>query len=196
MFFVGPSSSRNHSEELIFNVYFNSTVHQISIHSSKSVKDLKTEIQTRTDVPVCRQLIKGWSKYTITPSDSTTLNNLTSSKENNVFLTDLSNEGFDDEVMIVETTTPTTAPTVYQLRIHYANEAKDYNLNFPPTKTLLDIKNDINALTRIPVRHQRWIGWPDNSSNSTKLCDTGIGPIHNLTLSRFQDTENNFSCDM
>lgn len=118
------------------------------------MKDLKTEIQTRTDVPICRQLIKGWSKYTITPSDSTTLNNLTSSKENNVFLTDLSHEGFDDEVMIVETTA-SAPPTVYQLRIHYANEAKDYNLNFPPTKTLLDIKNDINALTRIPVRHQR-----------------------------------------
>jgi hypothetical protein len=118
------------------------------------VRDLKTEIATRTEVPICRQLIKGWAKFTTTPSDSTTLNNLTTSKENNVFLTDLSQEGFDEEVMIVETTA-SSPPTIYQLRIHCLTEGKDYDLNFPPSRTILEIKTDIYAITRIPVRHQR-----------------------------------------
>lgn len=156
-FFVGPSSSsrNNSSEGLIINVFFNNIVHSIAIQSSKTVRDLKSEIEIRTEVPICRQLIKGWPKFISSPSDSTTLNNLTSSKENNVFLTDLTHEGFDEDVMIVETTTPPVAPSVYQLRIHNTSEGKHYDLNFPPTKTLQEIKQDVYAITRIPARHQR-----------------------------------------
>lgn len=190
--FSGPSSSNDSPEDLIFNVFFSNNVHRIPIQSSKTVRDLKQEIATRTEIPICRQQIKGWSKFVVNPSDSSPLRNLNVSKENNIFLTDLSAEGLlDDEVMIVE---PPPPPTMFQLRIHLMADGKEFDLNFPPTKTILDIKNDMHAITRIPVRHQKWIGWPENLSNSTKLSDTGIGAVHNLTLSRF-DTENNFNRD-
>lgn len=189
---AGPSSSRDSPEDLIFNVSFNNTLHRIPIQSSKTVRDLKQEISKRTEIPICRQQIKGWSKFVVNPSDSSPLRNLAVSKENNIFLTDLSNEGLlDDEVMIVD---PPAPPTVFQLRIHIIAEDKSFDLNFPASKTILDIKNDLHAITRIPVRHQKWIGWPENSSNSTKLSDTGIGAVHNLTLSRY-DGENNFNRD-
>lgn len=188
----GPSSSRDSPEDLFFNVFFSNNVHRIPIQSSKTVKDLKQEIATRTEIPICRQQIKGWSKFVVNPSDSSPLRNLNVSKENNIFLTDLSTEGLlDEDVMIVD---PSPPPSMFQLRIHLVADGKDFDLNFPPTKTILDIKNDMHAITRIPVRHQKWIGWPENLSNSTKLSDTGIGAVHNLTLSRF-DTENNFNRD-
>lgn len=86
-------------------------------------------------------------------------------------------------------------PPRFQLRIRYTNENKELNLNFPASKTVIEIKNDIYAVLKVPVRHQIWVGWPENSSNSTKLCDTGIGAIHSLTLSR-ADTEHNFNRDV
>lgn len=192
LFFAGPSSSRDSPEDLIFNVSFSNTVHRIPIQSSKTVRDLKQEIAKRTEIPICRQLIKGWSKFVVNPSDSSPLRNLNVSRENNIFLTDLSLEGLlDDEVMIVD---PPPPPSQFQLRIHIVADDRSFDLNFSPTKTIQDIKNDMYAITRIPVRHQKWIGWPENSSNSTKLSDTGIGAVHNLTLSRY-DTENNMNRD-
>lgn len=84
---------------------------------------------------------------------------------------------------------------MYQLRIRYTNENKDLNLNFPASKTLLDIKNDIYAVLKVPVRYQNWTGWPADSSNATKLSETGISAIHSLQLTR-NDSDNNFNRDV
>lgn len=82
---------------------------------------------------------------------------------------------------------PSLAPlnsenTNYQLRIYYTNEDRYLNLNFPATKTLIDIKNDLNAVLKIPVRFQRWEGWPEKVSATTKLSEMGIEQIHTLQL--------------
>jgi FAS-associated factor 1 len=119
------------------------------------------------------------------------LKSLNCSRESNIFLTDLTPEGFSDDVVIVSA----DPLPMYQLRIRYTNENKELNLNFPASKTILDIKTDIYAVTKIPVRHQVWVGWPDSSSNSTKLGETGFNSVQHLQLSR-NDPENNFSRDV
>jgi hypothetical protein len=141
-------------------------------------------------VPVCRQQIKGWLNSTIKEAqvDTTILKSLRTSKENNIFLTDMTSEGFSDDVEFVSA----EPPPVYQLRIHFTNDNRTQNLNFPSSKTILDIKNDLFAVFHVPVRHQVWVGWPAGSSNSTRLSECGIEAIHNLTLSR-NDVENNLN---
>lgn len=73
-------------------------------------------------------------------------------------------------------------PLSYQLNIHLTDENRTLSLNFPSTKTVLEIKTDIYAVTRIPVRHQIWSGWPEYSNNSKKLSEIGISPVHRLEL--------------
>lgn len=82
----------------------------------------------------------------------------------------------------------------YQLRIRYVEENKELNLNFPGSKTILEIKTDIYAVLKVPVRFQKWIGWPENSTNDTKLSETGFNAIHSLQLSRM-DSDNNFNAN-
>lgn len=72
------------------------------------------------------------------------------------------------------------------------NENQMIPLNFPGTKTILEVKIDLHAITNIPVRHQKWSGWPANTNNSTPLSDAGIGFNHNLELSR-DENENKIS---
>lgn len=108
-----------------------------------------------------------------------------------MFLTDMTNDGYSDDVVFVSE----DPPLMYQLRIRYTTENKELNLNFPASKTLLDIKNDIYAVLKVPVRHQNWTGWPDNATNATKLSETGINAIHSLVLTRI-DTDNNFNRDV
>lgn len=189
---TGPSTSRNQATDgLIFNVQFNSTVHQITISSLKTIKDLKEAIELKTSIPVCRQSIKGWPKHSHKEAqlDGTVLKSLNTSRESNIFLTDLTPEGLSDDVIIVSA----DPLPMYQLRIRYTNENKELNLNFPASKTILDIKTDIYAVTKIPVRHQVWTGWPENSSNITKLGETGFNAVQHLQLSRSNDVENSFN---
>ncbi|CRL04435.1 CLUMA_CG017520, isoform A [Clunio marinus] len=196
---AGPScsSSKNNTDELIFNVHFNNRSHQIHISSLKTIKDLKEAIFAKTSVPLCRQLIEGLqTSKEAQIIDTTVLRTLNVSRENNIFLTDISNEGFSDDVVIVSD----DPLPMYQLRISYVNpfntsENKELNLNFPASKTILDIKNDIHAVLKVPVRHQNWVGWPESSSNSTKLSETGFNAVHLLQLTRI-DTENNFDRDV
>lgn len=104
----------------------------------------------------------------------------------------MTHEGFSDDVVFVSADPPTT----FQLRIRVTtqNEDKTLNLNFPASKTVLDIKNDIYAVTKIPARYQQWTGWPEGTEDRTKLSETGINPVHSLTLVR-KSTENNSNND-
>lgn len=144
-------------------------------------------------MPACRQSIKGWPKHSHKEAqvDATILKSLNTSRESNVFLTDLTPEGFSDDVVIVSA----DPLPMYQLRIRYTNENKELNLNFPASKSILEIKTDIYAVTKIPVRHQVWIGWPEGWSNSMKLGETGFNAVHNLQLSR-SESEINFNRDL
>ena len=158
-------------------------------------EDLKDVIRERTGVANCRQSITGWPKNSHKEAqiESTVLKSLNTSRENNIFLTDLSAEGFDDVVFV--SADPAPPLSMYQLRIYYSNESRELNLNFPAAKTILEIKNDIYAVTKIPVRYQVWVGWPESSSNATKLSETGFNAVHHLQLSRVE-AENNFNRDM
>ena len=84
-------------------------------------------------------------------------------------------------------TTSPQKPETFQLRINYINECRTLTLNFPASKTVLDIKNDLYALLKIPVRFQKWIGWPANVSNTSKLGDILSEPILNLELTRINE---------
>lgn len=145
-------------------------------------------------MPVCRQQIKGWPTATHKEAqiESTVLNTLKIAKEINVFLTDLTPMSLSDPDVVIVSADPLTT---YQLRIRYTNENRDVTINFDPSKTILDIKNDCFALFKVPVRHQIWTGWPEQSSNTTKLSETGFNGVHSLQLTRM-DVENNFNRDV
>jgi FAS-associated factor 1 len=158
------------------------------------VEDLKEAIARASAVPVCRQSIKGWPKHSHkeAQNNDAVLKSLNVSRDSNIFLTDLSAEGFSDDVVFVSASEPLP---MYQLRIYFTNENKELNLNFPASKTILEIKTDVYAVTLIPVRHQIWTGWPESSTNSTTLGETGFGGVHRLQLTR-ANPENNFSRDV
>lgn len=61
----------------------------------------------------------------------------------------------------------------YTLKITDLRSNKVYNLNYPGTKTIIEVKGDILTLTNINVRHQIWTGWP-TVDDQTMLALAGL----------------------
>ncbi|KAL1486594.1 hypothetical protein MTO96_031324, partial [Rhipicephalus appendiculatus] len=57
-------------------------------------------------------------------------------------------------------TVPSRGGSQVTLHIRDETSGNEYSISFPGSKTILELKQDVSDLTSIPVRHQRWIGWP------------------------------------
>ncbi|KAG5682038.1 hypothetical protein PVAND_011429 [Polypedilum vanderplanki] len=177
---AGPSTSTQ--SELTFNIRFKKDLITIKLSELQTVGELKQLIMKKTSVPVCRQNLK-MNNIPIRSmqSDSTKLKALNfNSNDINLELTDISNDGIAADIIPISPTSNSNGN--YQLRIYLTNENRYLNLNFAPSKTLLEIKNDVFAVLKTPVRFQVWEGWPSNATNDSKLSDLDIDHIHCLQL--------------
>uniref|UniRef100_A0A182IMQ1 Uncharacterized protein n=1 Tax=Anopheles atroparvus TaxID=41427 RepID=A0A182IMQ1_ANOAO len=157
--------------DLLFNVHFKEALHQINISNHATIGDLKAKIFSKTNVPVCRQALKGWEpgKQKDTANLSTPLKALSidGSKEFNLVLNDLTEEGFVGEASM--DVLPNLNQLTYTLHIHIEPENKLLKLNFPAQQDILSIKNSVYTVTDIPVRHQVWSGWPSNVNDNLTI---------------------------
>lgn len=182
----GPSTSTQIAPvttSLTFNIRFKNDLYTIKLSERQTVGELKQLIMKKTSVPVCRQNLKmNGVPMKSMQSDSTKLRALSlPSNEVSLELFDMTGDG------VVTSELPSlpllSSPnSVYQLRIHYTNEDRYLNLNFPASKTVLDIKNDLYAVLKIPVRFQLWQGWPEYVTNESTLADLNIENIFSLKL--------------
>lgn len=105
-------------QELAFHIHFNDQVNKIVLSSNLTVGklktllitvqdllkivllsgDLKTRIYEKTRVPVCRQQIRGWPQAIDKEASksATVLKNLHLSRDTNLFLRDISEDGIED----------------------------------------------------------------------------------------------------
>nr|CAD7204607.1 unnamed protein product [Timema douglasi] len=75
----------------------------------------------------------------------------------------------------------------YVLQVRDEMTNKTHTLNYPGSKTVLDVKRDTHTFTDIPVRHQAWSGWPRAAlrDERTTLACAGISyPLHALSVRR------------
>uniref|UniRef100_A0A023FM42 Putative regulator of the ubiquitin pathway n=1 Tax=Amblyomma cajennense TaxID=34607 RepID=A0A023FM42_AMBCJ len=109
--------------------------------------DVRQLIAQQTCVPPCRQSLMGWDHVT----DETPF---------------VASELAPGGSLLLRTTSPYPEPGApsrgNQVRLHIQDDTSgnEYAINFPGSKTILELKQDVSDLTSIPVRHQRWRGWP------------------------------------
>lgn len=204
--FNGQSASSGH-EEVTFNVRFDGRTFKVPIMNNLTVGELKIKIQEQTGVRVCRQALKGWheSKQREAQQNSTLLRALNTDKVTELFLSDMTREGFiGDTVATTNGSGGSVAGAsmpllnsmenqTFTLRITLKPSGDLKVLKFPGSHTVIAVKTDIYTVTDIPVRHQRWTGWPATVQNAMILADTGIALEHNFTLESAKEGRNNDS---
>lgn len=72
----------------------------------------------------------------------------------------------------------------YTLNIKDEIGKKTYNLKFPGSSKIFDVKTGIYSLIDVPIRNQQWKGWPSSVKNdSIMLAQSGISyPEHDLSV--------------
>lgn len=184
---AGPQSNVRHkAKDVVFNVHHKYDIYKITISNQATVGELKAKIMDVTAIPVCRQTLAGWMGTNQQCTNASILHTLNVARENELILTDLSTEGFTDDVALRRQT------DTFTLKIKRQPEGIELQLNFPGQQTLIAIKTDIYTITDIPVRHQEWTGWPPNMNNNTTLAQSGIDLEHSLVL-RSNSSNSNFA---
>nr|XP_046247202.1 FAS-associated factor 1 isoform X1 [Scatophagus argus] len=167
---------------LNFMVEYRQRTVELVLEEGSTVGDIKQILETDLGVPVSKMQLKGWKSGDV--SDSTVLRSLHLPKNNSLYVL-----------------TPDIAPSAstsknsalqeslnqnFLLVISHREAQRDYNLNFPGSRTIQEVKRNISDLTNIPVRHQQWEGWPASASDdSMTLAVSGISyPCHHLSVCR------------
>lgn len=177
----GTSKPKSYERErtLTFHINHLNNEYKINLSEFSSLKDLKQLIWVQTNVPPCQQRLYGWKKEP--KSDYRSLQSLDLPKENTLYMSPAT-EDVDLTTDIVSLSNRMTQ--TYTLNIKNEINKETYNLKFPGTNTILDVKSGIYSLTAVPVRNQQWKGWPSSVKNdNVMLAQSGISyPEHDLSV--------------
>lgn len=58
----------------------------------------------------------------------------------------------------------------YTLIIHDETRSDTHTIDYPGSKTVRGVKEDLSSVTDIPVRFQVWTGWPSGTTDTTVSC--------------------------
>uniref|UniRef100_A0A665V8Z8 UBX domain-containing protein n=1 Tax=Echeneis naucrates TaxID=173247 RepID=A0A665V8Z8_ECHNA len=151
---------------LNFRVEYRQRSVELVLEEGSTVGEIKQILETELGVPASKMQLKGWKSGDV--SDS--VNKRLLRKEKLVIKLGLQ-ESLNQNFMLI---------------ISHREAQRDYNLNFPGSRTIQEVKRNISDLTNIPVRHQQWEGWPASASDdSMTLAASGIShPCHSLSVCR------------
>lgn len=135
--------------------------------------DIRAAIHQETGLAPCRQVIQGWANV---------------SDEMPVSLLELPPDAIlhVSSPELPDSSSSAAASEPVQVRLNIVDETTraHYSINYPSTKTFLQVKQDVSDLTSIPVRHQRWTGWPQGvlRDHATLAAICGDERVLQLTL--------------
>ncbi|XP_037554026.1 FAS-associated factor 1 [Nematolebias whitei] len=170
------------SRMLNFMVEYRQRSVELVLEESSTIREIKEFLQTELGIPASKMQLKGWKSGDVT--DSTVLRSLHLPKNNSLYV-------LTPDITPTASTSKNSALQEslnqnFLLVISHREAQRDYNLNFPGSRTIQEVKRNVSDLTNIPVRYQQWEGWPASASDdSMTLALSGISyPCHHLSVCR------------
>lgn len=165
---------------LNISVKYKDRIIHLEIPDTETIASIKTALFSEFGILPCRQQLCGWKQNHFT--DDTILSTLKLPSHTNLILSTTEAQSMSSTQLSFSD----KLNMMFKLHITDESNNKDYTLSFPGSKTIQEIKQDIYAVTNIPVRFQQWIGWPESAADeSMTLAAIDINfPIHNLLLKR------------
>ncbi|XP_062854487.1 FAS-associated factor 1 [Trichomycterus rosablanca] len=164
---------------LNFRIEYRTRTVEVVLEDASTVGEIKQVLETELQVPMSKMQLKGWKTGDV--SDITVLKTLHLPKNNSLYVL---TPDIASSASTSQSAQPESLNQNYLLIICHREAQKEYNLNFPGSRTIQEVKRNISDLTNIPVRHQQWDGWPSSASDdSMTLASSGISyPCHRLSV--------------
>ncbi|CAB3362571.1 Hypothetical predicted protein [Cloeon dipterum] len=177
----GPSTSSS-SDKITFHITHGEEEVDFVLSKKDQIECLKKLVGSKFSLPWCRIDLQGWRRPPA--SDKITFGDLRCPVFVPLVVVVLDpspdTASASDETNLIERLTQT-----FTLNITCETTKKSYNLKFPGSRTIGEVKHDIFEVTDIPVRYQKWSGWPSSVTDRVTLACSGVVyPEHNLTLCR------------
>jgi len=166
-----PMGNSTRSRLLELNIEYRDRMIHLKVPDHESITTVKTLLQEKVGVPPCQQELRGWKGNAVFPlTDRRLLQELNLPKENFLYLltpeipAQMTN-GDEEHIQ-----------TDINLRVIIIDDYHDktYNLNFPGSHTVHQVKRDVSAVTDIPVFRQEWTGWPEHTNDELSLIQIGL----------------------
>lgn len=185
---LGSSRRNDAQNNIIFNIHFNHEIFTIILPTSATIEQLKREIADATNVPMCRQALRGWppEKLSDAQKPTTRLSSLGLSQENELILIDMTEDGFMD--FENEEVTRRFDDT-FTLTIVEQPGGRQTQLKLNGRTTVQEVKQNLYYITDIAVRNQEWTGWPSGCDNYTTLAQSGIELSHNFIVENIAERQ-------
>uniref|UniRef100_A0AAY4C6C3 UBX domain-containing protein n=1 Tax=Denticeps clupeoides TaxID=299321 RepID=A0AAY4C6C3_9TELE len=148
---------------LHFRVEYRQRSVEVVLEESSTVGEIKQILETELQIPMSKMQLKGWKSGDVL--DSTLLRTLHLPKNNSLYVLtpDITPSASTSQNSALQETLNQN----FLLVITHREAQRDYNLHFPGTKTIQEVKRNVSDLTNIPVRHQQWDGWPASASDDS-----------------------------
>lgn len=157
---------------LNFSVRYKGTIIPLEIPDSETIGSIKSALYSELGVPSCRQELIGWPRNRVT--DDIVLSSLPLQQLTNLLLSAEGGVNFSSDPGADKLSLTDHLNMTYQLHIIDTTNSKEYDLCFPGTKSVLEVKLGVQDITSIPVRFQRWVGWPETAKED-KMTLGAIG---------------------
>ncbi|XP_066299266.1 FAS-associated factor 1-like isoform X2 [Branchiostoma lanceolatum] len=171
---------------LEFKVEYRERTVDVMLDDTSTVGNIKEVLQAELGIPTDQQHLRGFSQE---EPDDAVLSSLNLPRENRLFLLtpDLPvASGSGSQEVDGESITLERMLLEFKLNVVDVDKGIEYNLHFPGSRTIHQVKCDVYSLTDIPVRNQIWKGWPqDAKDDDMTLAGCGIPhPSHDLEVWR------------
>jgi len=184
-----PLVASTRSRMLELNVEYRDQMIHLKVPDHETVSTVKTLLQEKTGVPPCQQELRGWKGNAPFPAtDRRHLSELNLPKENFLYL-------LTPEIppVLLNGENEQHIEADMNLRITVVDDFHDktYNLNFPGSHSVLQVKRDVATVTDIAVFRQTWTGWPEGCNDQLSLIQVGLSSDSTLhvTSVRRHDAE-------
>ncbi|EDO36062.1 predicted protein, partial [Nematostella vectensis] len=158
---------------------------------------IKRMLEMQIGIPMDQQSLLGWAHH-LQITDNTILKDLYLKEETSLVLltprvtetpkpTQPCTSSFKAESVACSSSSGPNSMDKIMLNIKCPT--KEFNLPYPITRTIGEVKTDLFSLTAIPSRNQCWSGWPDNTNDESSLAAANLAfPVHNLIMNPKDDS--------
>jgi len=200
-FFMNDDIPTRDTKQLNFEVSWHGQVLLVSLDETETVEDLKRGLNLQLGIPISDINLESWPCDESTVKNKTVLSSLNLPQTTHLvllvppkvtvspaqFLPCNISSGDSDRPISVGERGQSSKSFDEEITLNINHSGRDYRMSFKTNQTVKEVKLEVYPLIKVSSRNQEWHGWPDNTTDNSRLCDLGLSHDQILIVTSRED---------